>query len=353
MDQKILNKSINNLLKNCAELNKNDSLLIISEDSKYGWYDKETSVVVYNYAKKKLGLNTEFLIVGEPENNSKNTVEKILDDYDCVIFFARIGDQERFEEPSSNTKRIMSYARNIDSLCSSFASTNYLEMIKFKDVINKIFFESSNIKISCPLGTELKGEIEKKDTDKNKDTSVLRFPVVVPAPILARTFSGEIVLSGYLTSTGSKVYKPISLKIDSPITANIVNGKINSFYGNKKVVEKVEKHYETVSKFFNIERNIVHSWHAGLNPGIHYSYSIEDNPDRWSNTIFPSPKYLHFHTCGDYAPGEICWMIANPTIAIDNTPIWEKGILKVHSFDECIQHLQNSSDLRNLYHNQY
>ena len=162
MDQKILNKSINNLLKNCAELNKNDSLLIISEDSKYGWYDKETSVAVYNYAKKKLGLNTEFLIVGEPENNSKNTVEKILDDYDCVIFFARIGDQERFEEPSSNTKRIMSYARNIDSLCSSFASTNYLEMIKFKDVINKIIFESSNIKISCPLGTELKGEIEKK-----------------------------------------------------------------------------------------------------------------------------------------------------------------------------------------------
>ena len=68
--------------------------------------------------------------------------------------------------------------------------------------------------------------------------------------------SGEIVLSGYLTSTGSKVYKPISLKIDSPITANIVNGKINSFYGNKKVVEKVQKHYETVSKFFNIERNI-------------------------------------------------------------------------------------------------
>ena len=25
MDQKILNKSINNLLKNCAELNKNDT----------------------------------------------------------------------------------------------------------------------------------------------------------------------------------------------------------------------------------------------------------------------------------------------------------------------------------------
>ena len=353
MDQRVLHKSLNNLLKNCAELNKNDSLLIISEDSKFGWYDKNISLAVHNYAKNNLGINSELLIVGEPENNFKNSLEKIIDNYDCVIFFARIGDQERFEESSSNTKYVMSYARNIVSLCSSFASTNYIEMAKFKDVINKIIFGASNIQISCPLGTNLKGVIEKKDLDKKKDTSVLRFPVVVPTPILAKKFSGEVVLSGHLTSTGSKIYEPISLKINSPITANIVSGKIKSFYGKQDVVEKVEKHYETVSKIFNIERNIVHSWHAGLNPGIHYSYSIEDNPDRWSNTIFPSPKYLHFHTCGDYAPGEICWMIANHTIKIDNTPFWENGILNVEAFDECIEHLQNSSDLRNLYNNQF
>ena len=163
MDKKLLNKSINNLLNNCAELDKNDSLLIISEDPKFGWYDKEISVAVHNYAKNQLGLNTELLIVGEPKNNSKNTIEKIIDNYDCAIFFARIGDQERFETPSSNTKRIMSYARNIDSLCSLFSSTNYLEMRKFKDIINKIIFEANNIEISCPLGTKLKGTINKKN----------------------------------------------------------------------------------------------------------------------------------------------------------------------------------------------
>ena len=162
MDKKLLNKSINNLLNNCAELDKNDSLLIISEDPKFGWYDKEISDAVYNYAKNQLGLNTELLIVGEPKNNSKSTLEKIIDNYDCVIFFARIGDQERFETPSSNTKRIMSYVRNINSLCSSFSSTNYIEMRKFKDVINKIIFEADNIEISCPLGTKLKGTVNKK-----------------------------------------------------------------------------------------------------------------------------------------------------------------------------------------------
>ena len=348
MDKKLLNKSINNLLNNCAELNENDTLLVISEDSKFGWYDKDISIAVYDYAKNKLGLSTELLIVGEPQNNSKNTLEKIIDNYDCAIFLARIGDQERFEKPSS-TKRIMSYVRNIDSLCSLFASTNYEEMKKFKDVINKIIFDADNIEISCPLGTNLKGTIDKKNINQNKDTSIVRFPVVVPSPILAKNFSGEVVLDGYLTSTGSKVYEPISLKIESPVTATILNGKIANLNGEKKVVEKIEKHYETVSKIFNIDHDIVHSWHAGINPGIHYSNSVEENPDRWSNTIFPSPKYLHFHTCGNYAPGEICWMIANHNIKIDNVPLWENGILKVDSFDETIQHLQNSSDLRNLY----
>jgi hypothetical protein len=350
MDKNLLNKSIRNLLNNCAELNKNDSLLIISEDSKYGWYDKDIAVAVYNFAKSQLGLSTELLIVGEPKNNSKNTLEKIIDDYDCAIFFARIGDQERFEKPSSNTKRIMSYVRNIDSLCSSFASTNYVEMKKFKDVINKIIFGANNIEISCPLGTKLKGTINKRNIDPSKDTTVLRFPVVVPAPILAKKFSGEVVLTGYLTSTGSKVYEPMSLKVNSPVTASIINGKIANFNGDKKVVKKIEKHYEKVSKTFDIEHDIVHSWHAGINPGIHYASSVEEDPDRWSNTIFPSPKYLHFHTCGNYAPGEICWMIANHNIKIDNVPIWENGILKVDSFDETVQYLENSSDLRNLYY---
>ena len=290
MDKKLLNKSINNLLNNCAELNENDTLLVISEDSKFGWYDKDISIAVYDYAKNKLGLSTELLIVGEPKNNAKNTIEKIIDNYDCAIFFARIGDQERFEKPSSNTKRIMSYVRNIDSLCSLFASTNYEEMQRFKDVINKIIFDADNIEISCPLGTNLKGTIDKKNINQNKDTSVVRFPVVVPSPILAKNFSGEVVLDGYLTSTGSKVYEPISLKIESPVTATILNGKIANLNGEKKVVEKIEKHYETVSKIFNIDHDIVHSWHAGINPGIHYSNSVEENPDRWSNTIFPSQK---------------------------------------------------------------
>ena len=61
---------------------------------------------------------------------------------------------------------------------------------------------------------------------------------------------------------------------------------------------------------FSIDEKAVHSWHSGIHPGINYSKKISFNPDMWSNTMFVSSKYLHFHTCGNYAPGEICWMVA-------------------------------------------
>ena len=52
-----------------------------------------------------------------------------------------------------------------------------------------------------------------------------------------------------------------------------------------------------------------------------------DNADRWSNTVFSSPRALHFHTCGAYAPGEICWMVIDPTITLDGAPLWRAGAL--------------------------
>ena len=55
--------------------------------------------------------------------------------------------------------------------------------------------------------------------------------------------------------------------------------------------------------------------------------SRDANPDLWSNTIFGSPGYLHFHTCGDYPPGEICWMVAAPTVTADGRAIWRGGAL--------------------------
>ena len=55
--------------------------------------------------------------------------------------------------------------------------------------------------------------------------------------------------------------------------------------------------------------------------------SASANPSRWAQTVFTNPRVLHFHTCGTGPPGEICWMVIDPTITIDGVALWENGRL--------------------------
>ena len=82
---------------------------------------------------------------------------------------------------------------------------------------------------------------------------------------------------------------------------------------------KIDNHYNYVSKKYKIDKDVIHSWHCGIHGGLLTDTINENDPDYWSNTVFGNPKYLHFHTCGNYAPGEICLMVENQTIAVSYT----------------------------------
>ncbi len=340
-----------NILVNCAELSKGDELLILAEDPSLGWYDSDVSYAVEK-AAKDLGINTTLKKVSEPKNDSTSELSQMIDKYDCTIFFARIGDQDRFETKFFKSKRIMSYVRNNKSLASSFGGVNHKAMIEMKEAINLIFIHSENIEITCPLGTNISGKMNYQGLQSINDVGVRRFPLVVPMPISASTFSGNVSLSKYITSTGSKVYEPASIKLNEPVNAEVKNGKIIKFSGKQNVVNSVQDHYENISSTFNLEKNIIHSWHAGMHPGVKYEKPISENPDQWSNTIFASPRYLHFHTCGNYAPGEICWMVKNSTVKVDGLKLWDSGILNINNFKETSKCIEKWSDLKNLYDNQ-
>ena len=52
----------------------------------------------------------DILYVGEPTNDNKKELKSKINEYDCAIFFARIGDQDRFENNSFKNKRVMCFA---------------------------------------------------------------------------------------------------------------------------------------------------------------------------------------------------------------------------------------------------
>ena len=94
-----------------------DRLAIISEDPSLRWYDGEVPEVVHKTAKQ-MGLHTTVISVNGPSPDCTlppNAIEALAS-HDHTIFFARIGDQSRFNLHADTKAPIMSYARSAASL---------------------------------------------------------------------------------------------------------------------------------------------------------------------------------------------------------------------------------------------
>lgn len=327
-DPDALREGARNLLLNCAGLTAGQRVVILAEDPALGWYDADAPRVTAELARE-VGGNVTLVSVAGPDVSPGAAIQTLCQSADLRIFFARIGDQARFCERPERGHCVMVYARTAEALASDFGTRAHGEMVRLRDKANAALFTAKTLRLTCPLGTDVTGTPPVPASAQAQDVTVLRFPMCMPAPMPARTFTGQVALAGYLTPTGSRSYRPATLALSSVVMAQIEGGRITGFKGPSREVEAIRRHYHNVSDQFGIDPDIVHSWHAGIHPGCTFAGNIHDDPDLWSNSIFGSPQYLHFHTCGAYAPGEICWMVANPTITADGTALWHNGHLQL------------------------
>lgn len=321
-----------NLLVNCAGLKAGDRVLIVQEDPALGWYDREAPRALGEEAEA-LGMPTTFLDVGGPEDEESSlTADRAAADFDCVIYMARIGDLDRFAPGADDKIRVMSYARDADALASAYGRTHHDAMLALKEAVNDVLLGADRIDVSCALGTAFSCEITDRVRESG-DVAVRRFPMGVPQAILAEQFTGRVALARYLTPTGNQSYEPASLAVDNTVYANVEAGRIMGYEGDAETVADVKNHYKTVSDIFGIDPDFVHSWHAGIHAGATFRKAAADDPDRWSNNVFTNPRFLHIHTCGAYAPGEICWMVLDPTVSVDGKELWQEGRLNLDGFE--------------------
>ena len=82
-DLKLTRLACHNILINCADLSKSDSLLIISEDENLGWYKNDVSEAVFNYAKT-FGLKVDILNTGKPKNNSRDKIIELANNLSLI-----------------------------------------------------------------------------------------------------------------------------------------------------------------------------------------------------------------------------------------------------------------------------
>lgn len=337
------------LLRDCVRGKAGERLLIVREPDGSGYYDDLAPRIAAN-AGRDMGL-TVFETVSDSfitDDAGKNKLVDTLSGFDHIVFFSRIGDQIRFSSDVKIPPATMCYTLNVDSLNSSFGNACYHGMSEIKQAIDFAFEQAECVRVTCPRGTDYSGK-PNWTGDYKPEMSLKRFPLLVPRPVPAQGMSGKIALSNFLTGTGSRVYEPYMLELPKVLFACVNNNRITQFEGSYECVTRVEAHYHAISEQFGLDPWFVHSWHPGIHPGCHFGTNATDDIVRWSGSAFGNPRVLHFHTCGDYAPGEICWHILDPTITLDGIPVWQDGRLVPERIKGVSKILQQHCNLAELF----
>ena len=320
-----------NLIENCLGDVSNKTVLVVCEDPKYGWYDAAAPATVSEELRAR-GARVKQLIVGPPQNQPNAVVQTAMNHADSVVFFARLGDQGRFNWNYKGPTCVMSYALNKTMLDGGYGRLDHHAMQMMKIAIDEVTISACHIKVTCPNGTNFEGTTIAPSAHRG-EVIINRFPLGISQPILNDGFCGKAVLTNYLTPTGSLTYNPEYLAIDTPVTAHFEGNRITGFTGAPDMVAAVEAHYADVADRFGLDAYNIDSWHAGFHPLMAYEGSATADPLRWSGTAFQHQRILHFHTCGTGPPGEICWMILDPTVLIDGVALWENGKLHPERFE--------------------
>lgn len=316
-----------NLFDDCIGLKTDDRLLLVVEAAEEAYYDRTVVATVAEGARARRA-HVECIpapVVEDPSDLTPDFLEAISK-ADHTVFMARLGDQLRFGALTGNGSKTMCYALDRELLCAPFTTLPHKAMLQVADEVESVFASGHGWRIRCPLGTDVRGESLPKDwRTPSGSAGMKRFPMMTFQPVPADSMHGRVALSRWLIGTGSRLYRPYALNLSSLVFARVEHGRIVGFEGKSRDVNSIEAHYEHVAKRYGLNRDRVHSWHVGLNPGTFYSGSPEADLMRWGGIAFGAPRYLHFHTCGDEAPGEICWSVFDATVEVDGKALWRDG----------------------------
>ena len=316
-----------NLLVECAGMRAGETLLVLHEDPALGYYGQGMAEAVLE-AAAEMGIGaTARAIPFDPDINAPpSELRRAMLAADRTLFLARMGDQLRFNAELASVRPIVCYALDRAMLGSAFGRAPHRALVELKACVDKALAAAATIRVTCPLGTDFSGPGVAFPKSAG-DVTVARFPMSVFTPAPAAAYRGRVAQAGFLVGTGSKYYQPYGAPLRDVLSIEFDGNRITGFRGDADDVETARRHYAFVADRFGIERDFVHSWHAGIHPGCAFPGQAGESLERWSGAAFGNPRLLHVHTCGAYAPGEICWNVVDPTVLLDGVAVWENGRL--------------------------
>lgn len=326
-----LRKGAFNLLVNCVGVSRGERVLLIGEDHALSFFDPGVCHMLAD-AVKELGARAQIVMAPQtrgPED-FPTSIARAMRGADHTVFVSRLGTQVRFHDLEGNGTKTMCYLQEVDYFSGPFARVPYGVLADVRALLLDELAQMRRCRIECPSGTKLEGPLRpcgEVGSALQEDFSITYFPVMIVPPISARGLRGRLVLSRWLMSTSTHRYDGSLMTLDRPLVAHVHEGQIVGFDGEAGDVDCVRRHFEETASRVGGDAFAVNSWHAGINPGTFFNGRAEDNVERWADMAFGSPRYAHFHACGD-TPGEIAISLFDTTISFDGEVFWESGRLK-------------------------
>jgi hypothetical protein len=320
-----LDTGIENMLRTCAGLRKDQSLLIIGEAAGEDYYDASLVPHVARVGQA-LGLRVQtqrLPFTSHPEAPPPEVMEAMRR-ADATVFLSRRGDQLRFDPVMAESAAVICYALDREMMASPFGRVDHRAMIALMEALNRALEGAARIRVTCPLGTDFEGPGAQFPTAAGEVT-IRRFPLSVFSPIPAGEYAGTIAMAGFVPGSGRTYYTPHHLPLKDVLRVRFNGTRITGFDGPD--AERAIAHFDRVGELLGIDPRYLHSWHAGMHPGCGYDRPSWESPARWGGGAFGNPRMLHFHACGAFAPGEISLNVIDPTIWLGDVAVWEAGRL--------------------------
>jgi len=319
-----------NLLKNCANVNKGDRIVIVGESGPDPFFEVELCDVVAQVSQK-MGCTAEIIMTAPMtlDDEFPKNLASAMETADVTIFFSRLGDQQRFSSMPGAGKKIMTYTVSLDHLGAPFGRADYQVGRKIQQKLLKTLVRTKSYQIVAPCGTNLVSKLNPsedflKTAQTTTNFTVDLFPEMIFPPVNCLNLQGRVVFRHFLLSTGTRIYDNSALKINSDIIAIVENSRIVGFEGAPEEVKTLKDQLQRAAAITGGDPYIINSWHTGINPNTFYNGDPYANLEQWGTVAFGSPRYTHIHCAGN-EPGDVCLQVFDATITCDDQVLWDKG----------------------------
>ncbi len=311
-----------NLVNHCAEVKKDDEVLILNE---YGKVDEEIAALVTEAVKEtKANYHVMWAESIQPGRTSLNKVligaflaaDKVISNFSL--------NRVVLDEYTRGKRviQINNTCRNPNLMGTPHARYHWSMVKAIYSRLEEIIQHGERWRITSPAGTDISGKIGKSsevaDTYFSQEAAASRF---------IRVFPGEVYSPvGSMEAAGTIVVEYINMRDQMPweetATLTIQSDKVIQVDGGSQA-KAMEQALEDNCRKFGDKATIIDSWHGGMNPKAR----VPTAENRSLLGATSSPALLHFHLGRLKSP--ISAGILNHTVEVDGKKIFEGGRLLI------------------------